>query len=203
MHFITKMPRFVMTDKPFSLDIIDVASPCTADWEKMNGTDQVRRCGQCALNVYHLSNMTRAEAETLLLEHEGRICVRFYRRADGTVLTRDCPIGLQAIRRQLARLVAGVAAMIVFLVGGIAVGFGGSQSKLKLEDENLAPIELFGESGSVGPIGTLSKWLDPRRQRFGRYLFMGDVALPRKQIPATNAPPSASPSGSGSPPAGE
>jgi hypothetical protein len=41
-----------------------------------------------------------AEAERLVVEKEGRLCVRFHRRADGTVLTRDCPVGL---RRWLAR----------------------------------------------------------------------------------------------------
>ena len=57
----------------------------------MCGTDRVRRCDACGLLVYNLSAMTVGEALALIQETEGRRCVRFYRRADGTVLTRDCP----------------------------------------------------------------------------------------------------------------
>lgn len=48
-----------MTNLPLSLDTIEVASPCSADWEKMAGTDRVRHCSRCQLNVYRLSNMPR------------------------------------------------------------------------------------------------------------------------------------------------
>ncbi len=52
--------------------------------------------------------MTRSQAEALLRATEGRICARLYRRADGTILTENCPEGLRAIGRRLTR-VAGVA----------------------------------------------------------------------------------------------
>src|SRR5215467_3709252 len=94
--------------KPLSLlDNIRVASPCPASWEKMTGDDRVRHCQECKLNVYNLSEMTRLEAERLIANREGRMCVRFYRRTDGTILTRDCPRGLQVVRR--ISLVAGAA----------------------------------------------------------------------------------------------
>ena len=76
---------------PFSLDNLRVARPCSADWRAMTGTDRVRHCADCNLNVYNLSALSTAEARALVEETEGRRCVRFYRRADGTVLTRDCP----------------------------------------------------------------------------------------------------------------
>lgn len=96
-----------------TLDGIAVASPCTVSWEGMTGDDQVRHCGSCRLNVYNLSEMTRAEAESLVRNREGRLCVRFYRRADGTVITRDCPVGLRAIRRRMALAWSAAAAMFV------------------------------------------------------------------------------------------
>ena len=37
--------------------------------------------------------MTEEEALKLVEEREGRLCVRFYQRRDGTVLTTDCPVG--------------------------------------------------------------------------------------------------------------
>jgi len=79
----------------------------------MTGDDRVRYCQECQLNVYNLSDMTRAEAEQLIASREGRLCVRFYRRADGTILTRDCPTGLRARVRRLSRLAGAALAAIM------------------------------------------------------------------------------------------
>ncbi len=81
------------------LEDVRVATPCRADWNKMEGDGNARFCGSCAKNVYNLSEMTRADAEHLILEHEGHLCVRYYQRADGTVLTKDCPVGITERRR--------------------------------------------------------------------------------------------------------
>jgi hypothetical protein len=61
----------------------------------MAGDDRVRFCGECRKNVYDLRGMRREEAEGLLRERGGDLCVRLYRRADGTVLTEDCPVGAE------------------------------------------------------------------------------------------------------------
>jgi hypothetical protein len=37
---------------------IRVASPCSADWEQMQGDDRVRHCDACNLNVYNLAAFT-------------------------------------------------------------------------------------------------------------------------------------------------
>ena len=78
-----------MTRQAVSLEVIDIARPCPADWDAMRGDDQVRFCKHCSLNVYNLSAMTRAQAERLVAEREGRLCIRMYRRLDGTVVTAD------------------------------------------------------------------------------------------------------------------
>jgi hypothetical protein len=80
------------------LENVRVASPCHVSWDGMTGDDRVRFCGQCEKNVYNLSAMTREEGEQLLLEKEGKACLRFYRRADGTVMTTDCPVGARRVR---------------------------------------------------------------------------------------------------------
>lgn len=98
------------------LDHVQVARPCPASWDEMVGDDRVRHCSLCALNVYDLSAMRRDEAEQLLLATEGRLCVRFYRRADGTVMTQDCPRGLAAVRRRLAVWWTAVAAALGIMV---------------------------------------------------------------------------------------
>jgi hypothetical protein len=95
---------------------IYVAKPCDANWDEMTGDDRARFCGMCKLNVYNLSEMTTEEAEALVIEKEGNLCVRFYRRKDGTMLTRDCPRGLALARQKALRAVAcvtGVAAVAV------------------------------------------------------------------------------------------
>ena len=71
---------------------VRIASPCTADWAAMEGDEKVRHCGACRLNVYNLSAMDVEEAAERILQDDP-VCIRFYRRADGTILTRDCPIG--------------------------------------------------------------------------------------------------------------
>ena len=99
------------------LDNIRVASPCSADWAKMSGDERSRHCGDCQKNVYNISEMTRDEAEALIVAKEGRLCVRYYQRADGTILLKDCVVG--ARRKQRRRvIVAGAAAM---LAGGAAL----------------------------------------------------------------------------------
>jgi Carboxypeptidase regulatory-like domain len=94
---------------------VRIASPCPASWDAMEGDARVRFCRLCALNVYNLSEMTRAEAEALVARTEGRICARLYRRADGTVLTKDCPEGLRAVRRRVRGAAAAVFAAVASL----------------------------------------------------------------------------------------
>lgn len=97
------------------LDRVSIAAPCPVDWESMPGTDRVRHCSQCNKNVYNLSAMTRRQAEALLRETEGNLCARLYRRADGTILTENCPAGLRTIGRRISRVAgAAMSAMMAF-----------------------------------------------------------------------------------------
>jgi len=90
------------------LDRLYVASPCFVDWEAMSGNDQARFCDRCQLNVYNISAMTRTQAEELIAKTEGRLCTRLFRRADGTIITQDCPVGIRAIRRRVSRTACAV-----------------------------------------------------------------------------------------------
>ncbi len=100
------------------LDNIRVASPCHEPWSQMTGDARVRSCDACNLRVYNLSELTRDEAQALLVEHEGRLCVRYFQRADGTILLKDCTIGVQ--RRRKRRLVAaGAAALLASGAAGV------------------------------------------------------------------------------------
>lgn len=96
----------------------------------MIGDDRVRFCDQCQLNVYNIAELSRTEVEKLIASSEGRICARLYRRADGTVITRDCPVGLRALRLRVSKRVAAVFAAIVSFA---SIGSGQQSSTKKTE----------------------------------------------------------------------
>lgn len=104
-----------MTRNADRLRHLEIASPCTVPWENMRGGDNIRFCGKCRLNVYNLSGMSRREAEAAVGRREGRVCVRFYRRPDGTVLTKECGARAAAFARKVSRL--AFAAICIFIVG--------------------------------------------------------------------------------------
>jgi hypothetical protein len=113
-----------MTDPKRRLDVLTVKAPCPESWDAMDGDDEVRFCGICRQNVYDLSAMTRDRAETLVFEREGRVCVRFYRRADGTVSTLDCaPIRFAALRKAAKKSLSLAAALVGSLLS-LVVGLG-------------------------------------------------------------------------------
>jgi hypothetical protein len=87
---------------------VQIASPCSARWEDMFGDERVRHCGSCDKDVFDLSEMTAAEAEALLAQSGAPVCARLHRRADGTVITRDCAVGAKQKRRR-RWLAAGAA----------------------------------------------------------------------------------------------
>ncbi len=100
------------------LDAIEVKSPCTMSWDGMSGDDRVRHCRACRLDVYDLSGMTRQEAESLIRARQGRLCARFHRRPDGTIVTRDCGEVVGARRRW--RLAASAVMLLGMATAAIA-----------------------------------------------------------------------------------
>ena len=115
MRFLSKM-----TDRkqPDILADIAIAAPCQAKWEDMQGDDVARFCGMCELNVYNVAEMTGQEVADLMTKSEGRACLRLYRRQDGTLITKDCPVGvtvqerLERVRRRMK-----TAAAVVLEIG--------------------------------------------------------------------------------------
>ena len=101
------------------LDNIHIASPCSANWDEMFGDARKRFCGDCKLNVYNLSEMTRSEAEDFVSQSEGRICVRYFSRADGTVITKNCPVGWQAVKERVSRVATACFSVLAGLFGGL------------------------------------------------------------------------------------
>jgi hypothetical protein len=104
------------TDDLSELGVVKLASPCRMRWNDLEGDDDVvRTCARCDQRVYNLSALTALEARELLLETEGRLCVRFFTRRDGTVITAQCPEGK---RLKVVRMVAGAIGAAVLAVSG-------------------------------------------------------------------------------------
>ncbi len=118
-----------------ALHQIKVASPCTVPWEQMKGDEQVRYCGTCDKNVFNLSAMSEKEASTLLAQGSDRaLCVRFYRRADGTLLTSDCSAAGNVDKRQTWRALPGLAGMAV-----LALSVAGCTPESKTPENTVVP----------------------------------------------------------------
>lgn len=90
------------------LSQVRVASPCSESWDNMTGSEQVRFCGRCEKRVYNLSAMSADEAEALLARKRFGVCIQYARRADGTLVTTDCPVGAKRSRRTSALAVASL-----------------------------------------------------------------------------------------------
>jgi len=129
------------------LDRVRIASPCHVGWANMKGDDKVRFCERCRMHVYNLSGMTRAEAETLIRNREGQMCVSIFRRLDGTVLTTDCPVGLNLARRAAVKAL-GTVAVCASLMLSLAVRLG-------VSGETIARLR------DLEPFKRISTWLTP------------------------------------------
>jgi hypothetical protein len=96
---------------------VSVASPCAESWDAMLGDDRVRHCSRCDRDVFNLSALRADEIEALLAERGVQRCVRFFRRADGTMLTADCPVNRP---RRIALRVLAVTAVAVGTSAAVA-----------------------------------------------------------------------------------
>jgi hypothetical protein len=119
---------------------IRVASPCSSNWDEMYGNERKRFCGDCKLNVYNLSGMSRTEAENLIRNSEGRLCVRFYRRTDGSIITQDCPVGWAKIKHRTKTLATAVFSMLIGLFSGLLFVSGLSRQERNVEVGKLITI---------------------------------------------------------------
>ncbi|HWN69622.1 MAG TPA: hypothetical protein VNM90_18400 [Haliangium sp.] len=138
------------------LSQVRVASPCKERWDDMVGDERVRFCGRCEKNVYDLSALTASQAESLLRERGESMCVRFFRRSDGTILTSDCPVGARKRfwrRAATAAVASGLAAAGITMatatgdmgeVGKVAPMMG--EPTIEMVQGGLEPAgELMGE----------------------------------------------------------
>ena len=127
------------------LDDIRIASPCRVSWNAMTGDDRARYCGSCERTVYNLSALTAEEAAKLIAEREGKLCVRMFRRHDGTIITRDCPVGCALrLHKRIRAVVISTASWLGFLprAGCITDTMGAlDPTRVPNKPPNSAPID--------------------------------------------------------------
>ncbi len=97
-----------------------IASPCSANWDEMPGDEKMRLCGQCNKHVLNAIEMTDEEVLQAFARIAAgqRVCMQLYRRADGTFLTKDCPVGFKKLQAQARKAISRVAAVIA---GGLSL----------------------------------------------------------------------------------
>jgi hypothetical protein len=155
------------------LDQVRVASPCPVSWDDMTGDERVRHCDQCNLKVYNLSDMTRAEAEAFLAEASGkggRVCAGFWRRSDGKIITRDCPVGLARARAAIARRTSRIAAGFALIFSAVV-----AMATRRTEEPRLRTLEPFASiARALNPIAPFLGPMAPPTQTW----IMGDICMP-------------------------
>jgi hypothetical protein len=159
---------------------VKVASPCSARWGHMVGDDRARFCAQCQKHVYNLSKLTADEAVALIREREGRLCARFYQRADGTVLTSDCPLGAGQVWARCRRLVGAAAALVVL---GVTVPLFARSPKPEELPRARAKVYRAWDDALL----TIKSWVG-----FPRPLpvVMGEICVVPPPTPPQGSPPS-------------
>ena len=159
---------------------LKVASPCAARWGHMIGDDRARFCAQCQKHVYNLSAMTAEEASALIRQKEGKLCARFYQRADGTVLTSDCPLGAGIFWRRVKRILCASAA-VMLLGAGSSLFAKSSGSARERESRARSKLSLLCD----GAIWKVKNWFGTKSSP----MIMGDICV-APPIVVTNTPSS-------------
>jgi len=178
----------ILTNMPSPHEVlskVQVAKPCPADWQEMRGDDFVRDCAHCSRKVYNLSAMSREEAADLILKTEGRLCVRYFARPDGMVMTKNCGKPLEKFSHVF---VSGCAAFLgcVFALVTIlnaTTRQGDPPAPLKVVVTNIKEW-IYGRFPASRPASTLPTG----------GAVMGDVLLPDPLIdrlahPGVKVPP--------------
>ncbi len=174
-----------MSQSDTFLESLRISSPCQASWAEMKGDDRVRFCGSCEKQVYDMSNYTRAEAEELVRSREG-VCVRMARRADGTVVTSDCPVGAEkkARRQKIAAVVGGGLLAASALLSKVRAD---AQPRLLSADRPVSELVGSQANGSRSPHkpGASGDWLAQVLKQLSKLrepepieVRMGDISEP-------------------------
>jgi hypothetical protein len=118
--------------------------------------------------------MNREEAEAFLRQATGRVCVRYYQRHDGTVLTRDCPVGVGIVRRARRRLALAAASAFAVFTTGLGMSLRAGQ---------LASYDDVWRSRQPEPVRRVLNAIDPPEPMpIAGGIAMGTPAAPPEPV---------------------
>ena len=101
----------------FLLQQVQVKNPCTVSWDSMVGNDYVRFCEHCSLSVHNLSQLTHKQIRLLITKSDGRLCVQYIRRPDGSLVTNNSLQKLHRIGRRVSQVAAGAFTATLSVTG--------------------------------------------------------------------------------------
>lgn len=122
----------------------------------MQGDERVRHCTDCSLDVYNFSAMTESQIQRILVATNGRLCARWYRRSDGTIITANCPVGFRARVRKIS-LFAGTALSALFAMSPAVAQTSGNASNSTSKAEKseirggIIVVRVADQTGAVIP----------------------------------------------------
>ncbi|QYK54038.1 MAG: hypothetical protein KF824_03880 [Fimbriimonadaceae bacterium] len=183
---------------------VRIAKPCPKDWNEMTGDDQSRFCSHCEKSVHNLAEMSANDAEQLLCNTSGRVCIRMVRGPQGSFKTK------QGWFRRVA--LAGAATLTLIPMTGCEPGYAtvtgdavappdqsqpdpGYKSNAALGETVAEPSPRMGdmvppdvEQGEVAPENTplMGKAACPpeKEEPEERYITLGiSVAVPIEPAP--------------------
>lgn len=125
------------------LDRVVVSAPCPMSWDNMDGDSKIRFCAGCSRNVYNLSAMTEDEAEAFVEANGSSQCMTFYRRADGKIMTDNCPKGLRAVEQRVKNWMKVAAG---FMISACSFGVAAQAQKAPEQAEKGKTIVRDGKS---------------------------------------------------------
>ena len=165
--------------RSFKLEQLQIASPCTEDWDGMHGDAKSRFCDKCRLDVHNLSAMDRLSAEELLNNRTGRLCVR-YEVVGEKIETQ--PGGSPISRWRRWGSMAAVALASVGLSGMMSMG-NDQRREIKSDvAEPRKPATQPAEKNTGGQV------VEPDGQGSNRVQLMGKIACPAEPVAADPKP---------------
>jgi hypothetical protein len=118
----------------------------------MEGDERVRFCPQCQLNVYNFSELSAIEINQVISRSEGRLCARFYQRSDGTMLTRNCPIGSRGVVFRASRMAGAALTALVSMVPIVTASVAEKRNAPLLQ---IHPVQSMFEVEVSDPAGAV------------------------------------------------
>ncbi|MFZ1702520.1 MAG: ankyrin repeat domain-containing protein [Pyrinomonadaceae bacterium] len=137
--------------KKSCIDSVEVKSPCTEEWNAMEGSDKVRFCSHCSKHVNNLSEMTRKQATRLVRDSDGKLCIRYI--ADPRTKRPMFADQLLQITRRAPSVAAGVMSASIALS---TPAYSQGTSEIPTTPPAIERVDNGRETQTVNAAGSIS-----------------------------------------------